>query len=111
MSRKTGCVIEKRPQDLGLDAVYKALASEQRREILRILGEVTPEPGKTCCAADEVCGCKLSERLGVVPSTISHHMTVLRSAGLVSSRRDGQWVYYSLCRETLDAAARGLQRL
>ena len=108
---KASRVIQGRPHGFGLDAVYKALASEQRREILRILGQATPDPDKTCCAADEVCGCKLSERLGVVPSTISHHMAVLRSAGLVSARRDGQWVYYTLRRDVLDAAAKGLQGL
>ena len=94
-----------------LDAVFKALASEQRREILRILSEVTPNPGKSCCAPDEVCGCKLSERLGLVPSTISHHMAILRAAGLVTARRDGQWVYYTLRREGLDAAVEELRRL
>ncbi len=94
-----------------LDAVFKALASEQRREILRILSDATPDAGKTCCAPDEVCGCRLSERLGLVPSTISHHMSILRAAGLVTARRDGQWVYYTLRREVLEAAAEELQRL
>jgi ArsR family transcriptional regulator, arsenate/arsenite/antimonite-responsive transcriptional repressor len=94
-----------------LDEVFKALASAQRREILRILGEVTPDPGKTCCGPDEICGCKLSDRLGLVPSTISHHMTVLRRAGLVTGRRDGQWIYYSVCRDVLDRAAEELRRL
>ncbi len=100
-----------RAQRSRLDDVFKALASEQRREILRILGETTPDAGKSCCAPDELCGCKLSDRLGIVPSTISHHMSVLRAAGLVSARRDGKWIYYSLRREALDAAAHELQRL
>jgi len=100
-----------RAQRSRLDDVFKALASEQRREILRILGETTPDAGKSCCAPDELCGCKLSDRLGIVPSTISHHMSVLRAAGLVSARRDGKWIYYSLRREALDAAAHELKRL
>jgi len=100
-----------RAHSQGIDDVFKALASEQRREILRILGEATPDPGKTCCAPDEVCGCKLSDRLGIVPSTISHHMSVLLGAGLVTARRDGKWIYYSLRREALDAAASELRRL
>lgn len=96
---------------VGLDEVFKALASAQRREILRILGEVTPDPGKTCCAPDEVCACKLSDRLGLVPSTISHHMNVLRGAGLVDARRDGQWVYYTLKRGPLARAVDELKGL
>ena len=94
-----------------VDEVFKALASVHRRKILRILGESTPEPGKTCCAADEVCACKLTERLGLAPSTISHHMSVLRKAGLVDGRKDGLWTYYTLRREALDEAAEELRRL
>lgn len=94
-----------------IDAAFKALASAPRREILRILGESTPEAGKTCCAPDEVCGCKLSERLGLAASTVSHHMTVLRDAGLVDARKDGWWVYYTLRRDALAAVKDELSRL
>lgn len=87
------------------DKVFKALASEQRREILRILGEEAGDVSKTCCAPHEVCACKLVERLGLVASTISHHMTVLRAAGLVHARKDGQWVYYTLDRGRLSETA------
>jgi ArsR family transcriptional regulator len=111
VATKTGRATIERSHARGIDGVFKALASEQRREILRILGEATPDSGKTCCSPDELCGCKLSDRLGIVPSTISHHMAVLRAAGLVSARRDGKWVYYSLCRDALDAAAHELRRL
>ena len=93
-----------------LDDVFKALASEHRREILRVLSESAPEAGKTCCADDEVCACKLSDHLGLSPSTISHHMSVLRSAGLVSARKDGLWTYYALQRDVLAAAAEELRR-
>ena len=94
-----------------LDEVFKALASEHRREILRILGESMPAAGKTCCREEEVCACKLSDRLGLAASTISHHMGVLRSAGLVDARREGLWTYYTLRREVLDEAAEELRRL
>lgn len=94
----------------GLDEVFKALASEHRREILRMLGECTPQAGKTCCAPNEVCACKISDHLGLAPSTISHHMSVLRSAGLVDARKDGLWTYYSLRRDVLAHAARELGR-
>ena len=93
-----------------LDEVFKALASEHRREILRMLSESTPEEGKTCCAANEVCACKLSDHLGLSPSTISHHMSVLREAGLVTGRKDGLWTYYTLRRDVLGQAAEELKR-
>jgi ArsR family transcriptional regulator len=98
-------------EHIRLDQVFRALASEHRREILRILSDTTPEPGKTCCAADEVCGCRLSDRLGLAPSTISHHMSVLRAAGLVDARNDGSWTYYTLRRDVLGAAAEQLAGL
>ena len=94
-----------------LDAALKALASEQRREILRLLGECTPDYGKTCCSPEELCACKLVERLGLAQSTISHHMSVLRQAGLVSARKDGLWVYYTLRRPALEEVAETLRRL
>lgn len=94
-----------------LDAVFKALASEHRREILRILGDSTPEAGKTCCAVDETCACKLSDHLGLSAPTISHHMSVLRAAGLINARKEGAWTYYTLRREALDEAAGELRRL
>jgi ArsR family transcriptional regulator len=95
----------------GLDETLKALASEPRRRILHILGESTPEPGKTCCAADELCSCKLSERLGLAPSTTSYHMSVLVDAGLVRARSDGKWVYYTLERDALRTASESIARI
>jgi ArsR family transcriptional regulator, arsenate/arsenite/antimonite-responsive transcriptional repressor len=94
-----------------IDTAFKALASAHRREILHILSDSAPEPGKTCCAQDEVCGCKLSDRLGLAESTISHHMSVLREAGLVTARRDGVWVYYSVRRDRLREVSEELSRL
>lgn len=94
-----------------LDAIFKALASEHRRKILRILSDSTPQPGKTCCAAEEMCGCKLSDQLGLSAPTISHHMSVLRDAGLVDARREGLWTYYTLRRDVLGEAAEELRGL
>lgn len=94
-----------------LDTAFKALASPHRREILRMLGEADREVGKTCCAAEEVCACKLVEHLGLSAPTVSHHMSVLRAAGLVSCRKDGLWTYYTLRRDALEAVAGELRRL
>ena len=94
-----------------LDVALKALACEQRREILAMLGECTPDFDKTCCAPDELCACKLVERLGLAQSTISHHMSVLKRAGLVSARKDGLWVHYTLRRDVLRDVAYALQHL
>ena len=97
--------------EVELDAALKALSSTQRREILRVLLGRPADLEKTCCGIDEVCGCKLSEHLGRAASTISHHMTVLRDAGLVSARKDGTWVYYTVQRDVLAAVAQAISRL
>lgn len=94
-----------------LDAVFKALASSHRREILAMLSAADREGAKTCCAADEVCACKISERLGLSASTTSHHMSILRDAGLVTGRNEGTWTYYTLRRDVLSAAAEALTNL
>ena len=98
-----------RSSKVDLDAVFKALASTHRRDVLRMLSE--QEGPKTCCAAEEVCACKISDRLGLSPSTTSHHMSVLREAGLVSARKDGLWTYYTLRRQALEEAALALRGL
>ena len=93
-----------------LDAALKALASSQRREIIRFLLERSAAD-TTCCASDEVCACKLSEHLGLAASTISHHMTALRDAGLVTARKDGTWVYYTVQHDVLAAVGAAIEGL
>lgn len=44
----------------------------------------------------EMCACEILEYLLITQSTLSHHMKVLKECGLVSSRKDATWMYYSL---------------
>ncbi|HQZ38919.1 MAG TPA: metalloregulator ArsR/SmtB family transcription factor [Vicinamibacterales bacterium] len=69
-----------------LTTVYGALADATRLRILALL-----EDG-------EVCVCHIHASLGVPQSTASRHLAFLRRAGLVSARRDGIWMHYSLAR-------------
>ena len=94
-----------------LDAALKALASAPRREIVRFLLAKAAEGDASCCARDEVCGCKISEHLGLAASTVSHHMTALRDADLITARKDGTWVYYTVRREVLSAVADAIEGL
>jgi ArsR family transcriptional regulator len=53
-----------------------------------------------------VCNCELGVALDMAPNLISHHLTVLREAGLVQAARDphdARWVYYSVNRDALAA--------
>lgn len=44
----------------------------------------------------ELCACQLIALVGLAPSTVSKHLTLLRDAGLVAARKDGRWVHYRL---------------
>ena len=44
----------------------------------------------------ELCVCQLIELLGLAPSTVSKHLSILNQADLVESRKEGRWVYYRL---------------
>ena len=68
-----------------LAAQFKALADPTRVAIVNQLS-----------AAEEVCVCNLVEAFDLSQPTISHHLKVLRSAGLVESSRRGTWAYYRL---------------
>lgn len=64
--------------------ITKALADIQRVRVLMLL-----QPG-------ELCVCQIVEVLGLAPSTVSKHLSILSAAGLVESRKEGRWMYYRL---------------
>ncbi|MES2150528.1 MAG: autorepressor SdpR family transcription factor [Pseudomonadota bacterium] len=69
---------------------FKAIADPTRREILRMLRR------------DEMTAGELAERFDMTKPTMSHHFAVLKSADLISSRRDGQTIWYSLNTSVLE---------
>src|SRR6266480_6688882 len=73
------------PEREELAARFKALADPTRVAIINSLS-----------AADEVCVCNLTETFDLSQPTISHHLKILREAGLVESSRRGTWAYYRL---------------
>ncbi len=68
------------------DAVklFKSLSDETRLRILNLLGE------------RDLCVCHIVEALGLGQSKVSRHLAHLRNADLVTDRREGLWMYYSL---------------
>jgi ArsR family transcriptional regulator len=66
---------------------FKALGDPTR---LRLLSLIAARAG------NEVCVCDLTEAFDVTGPTISHHLRVLREAGLIDCERRGTWVYYWL---------------
>ncbi|HZL82922.1 MAG TPA: metalloregulator ArsR/SmtB family transcription factor [Candidatus Deferrimicrobium sp.] len=79
-------------QDIGTDwnsvceeqaKFVSVLVGLQRIKILRLL------------RGGEQCVCEIERALGIPQNLVSHHLRVLREAGLVSARKEGQFVYYS----------------
>ena len=75
-------------------AQLRALADPTRLRILGLLAK------KGCCSCDQVdpraaglCVCDLERALGLTQPTITHHLQVLREAGLVECVRIGPWLY------------------
>jgi ArsR family transcriptional regulator, arsenate/arsenite/antimonite-responsive transcriptional repressor len=80
---------------MNADRIFDALASAPRRDVLRRL------------AANEGSTSELAAALAMTPPAVSRHLSILESAGLVTSRRDGQRVLYALVRDTLMEALSG----
>ncbi len=71
------------PPDLAAKArVFRALGDEVRLRLLHLV------------QAEEVCVCDLVGLMGMPQGTLSHHLSVLHQAGLVTARRQGRWNYY-----------------
>jgi ArsR family transcriptional regulator len=69
-----------------------ALADPVRLRIVSMLAEN---------GGSSACGCELEAPLGLSQPTISHHLRILREAGLVVGVRQGRWVHYSLVTERM----------
>ncbi|MGV9823589.1 ArsR/SmtB family transcription factor [Nocardia xishanensis] len=73
-------------------AVFKALSDPVRLRLLSVVA--SRENG-------EACVCDVSEGIELTQPTISHHLKVLREAGLLTSERRASWVYYRVVPEAL----------
>jgi ArsR family transcriptional regulator len=69
-----------------LSRMFKALGDPVRLRLLSMI---------TSASAGEICVCDLTPAFDLSGPTISHHLKVLREAGLVDAERRGTWVYYS----------------
>lgn len=64
--------------------LFKAFCDENRVKIIELL------------QSGEKCACTIQDELTIVQSTLSHHMKILVESGIVESRKDKKWTYYSL---------------
>ena len=73
--------------------LFHALSDETRLSILE------------CLRSCERCVCELTDHLEAAQSRLSFHLRVLKEVGLVTDRREGRWMYYTLNPEVLAEAA------
>src|SRR5437667_12798376 len=78
-------------------AALDALGDEIRLKMVRLLAQ-----------HDELCACELEQVFEIEQPTVSHHLKVLREAGLVDVQRRGTWAYYSLRKDALKRLTQGL---
>ena len=77
-------------------------------EICRVLGDPIRWSVVTELRHGTRCACELTESSGASPSLLSHHLGVLRDAGLVTATRRGRWIDYTLVPDRLAALAGAL---
>lgn len=74
---------------LQIDQLFKAIGDPIRIQIVETL------------AKGSVCACKLLEQFNITQPTLSFHMKILVSSGLVNSTKQGKWVFYDISHEAL----------
>ena len=77
----------------GLAQVFKALGDPVRLRLVSLIG---------AHQGGEACVCDLTSAFDLTQPTISHHLKVLREAGIIGSERRGTWVYYWLVPAALE---------
>ena len=79
--------------------VFKAFCDEKRLMILEML------------RSGEKCACHLLNNMNIGQSTLSHHMKILCESGIVKSRKEGKWTFYSISIEGSIYAEKLLKKL
>ncbi len=78
---------------------FHALADETRLQIIERLSD------------GEQCVCDLTDMVGTSQSLLSFHLKTLKDAGILTDRREGRWVYYSLSPEAIEELERLIDSL
>jgi ArsR family transcriptional regulator len=90
---------------------FKALGDPTRLKILELLRA----RGKSCCdlvAREEkgLCACDIERAVGLSQAAVSHHMDLLRRAGLVTAEKRGRWMFYRRNEAALAGLAEAIAR-
>ncbi|RMU98691.1 ArsR family transcriptional regulator [Pseudomonas syringae pv. tomato] len=104
--RYTAC---ENDMQIDLDDIIKALAHPVRREILTWLKVPrTTFPAQEHSIEHGVCAGQIDQRAGLSQSTVSAHLATLQRAGLISSKKVGQWHFFRRNEEVIEAFVQAL---
>jgi ArsR family transcriptional regulator len=92
-------------------ATRTALDTARAARLFHALSDETRVSILECLRSCERCVCELTDSLEAAQSRLSFHLRVLKEAGLVSDRREGRWMYYTVNPEALQEAAELIARL
>lgn len=93
-----------------LSLMLRAVADPTRRKIMRLL--LPPTPRKVQPKSTDPEGCtatQIGQRIKLAQPTISHHMKILKNAGLVETTKEGTWVRYRRIESAVRALRHGLK--
>lgn len=94
---------------IDLDDIIKALAHPVRREILTWLKDPRASfPAQQYSIEHGVCAGQIDQRAGLSQSTVSAHPATLQRAGLISSKKVGQWHFFRRNEEVIQAFVQAL---
>ena len=79
--------------------IFKAFCDENRIRILQLL------------QGGEKCACMLLEEMNITQPTLSHHMKILCDSGIVTGRKQGKWMHYSISESGIECAQEYLTSL
>jgi len=71
--------------------LFKALGDENRLRILKLVSQ-----------GEDLCACRILDELDITQPTLSHHMKILKDAGLISARKQGRWMHYSISENAIN---------
>lgn len=97
--------------DLDIVTICKALGDPTRLKILDLL----KTRGRSCCdliSKDErgLCACDVEAAVGLSQAAVSHHMGLLKRAGLITAQKRGRWMFYSRNEAAIAGLADALAR-
>jgi ArsR family transcriptional regulator len=88
-----------------LSLALRAVADPSRRKILRLLH---PVAARKTAATEGWTASDIEQRIKLAQPTISHHMKILKNAGLIETQKQGTWVRYRRIESALRALRKGL---